>query len=99
MGMVGAFLGMKLTIFTIFAASLAGSVFGLATVGMVWIKRTHRFTRKLASLTAARRRGWQSAQMVYRYYQMPFGVFLGSMALLALFFGNRFLGWYARFWW
>jgi leader peptidase (prepilin peptidase)/N-methyltransferase len=99
MAMVGAFVGMKLTIFTIFTASLAGSLFGLATVGMVWIKRTHRFTHRLANLAAARRRGWQSAQMVYRYYQMPYGVFLGSMALLALFVGNRFLGWYARFWW
>jgi len=99
MAMVGAFLGMKLTIFTIFAASLAGSMFGLTTVLVVWIKRTHRFTRRLATLEAARRRGWQSAQMVYRHYQMPFGVFLGSMALLALFVGNKFLNWYGRFWW
>lgn len=99
MAMIGAFLGMKLTIFTIFTASLAGSLFGLATVLTVWIKRTHRFTRRLANLTAARRRGWQSARMVYRHYQMPFGVFLGSMALLALFVGNQFLRWYGRFWW
>jgi leader peptidase (prepilin peptidase)/N-methyltransferase len=99
MAMVGAFLGMKLTIFTIFAASLAGSVFGLTTVLVVWIKRTHRFQRRMANLQAARSRGWQSAQMVYRHYQMPFGVFLGSMALLALFVGNQFLRWYGRFWW
>jgi leader peptidase (prepilin peptidase)/N-methyltransferase len=99
MAMVGAFLGMKLTIFTIFAASLAGSLFGLTTVLVVWIKRTHRFQRRLPNLQAARRRGWQSAQMVYRNYQMPFGVFLGSMALLALFMGNQFLRWYGRFWW
>jgi leader peptidase (prepilin peptidase) / N-methyltransferase len=99
MAMVGAFLGIKLTILTIFAASLAGSLFGLTTVLMVWIKRTHRFTRRFATLQAARRRGWQSAQMVYRNYQMPFGVFLGSMALLALFVGNQFLSWYGRFWW
>jgi leader peptidase (prepilin peptidase) / N-methyltransferase len=99
MAMVGAFLGMKLTIFTIFAASLAGSMFGLTTVLVVWIKRTHRFARRLTNLQAARRRGWQSAQMVYRHYQMPFGVFLGSMALLALFVGNQFLSWYGRFWW
>ena len=99
MAMVGAFLGMKLTIFTIFTASLAGSLFGVATVLMVWIKRTHRFMRRLANLQAARRRGWQSAQMVYRHYQMPFGVFLGSMALIALFVGNQFLRWYGRFWW
>jgi leader peptidase (prepilin peptidase)/N-methyltransferase len=99
MGMVGAFLGVKLTILTIFAASLAGSLFGLTTVLMVWIKRTRRFTRRLHNLQAARRRGWQSAQMVYRHYQMPFGIFLGSMALLALFVGNQFLHWYGRLWW
>ena len=98
MAMVGAFLGMKLTIFTIFAASLAGSLFGLSTVLMVWIKRTRRFMRRFANLRSARQRGWQSAQMVYRHYQMPFGVFLGSMALLALFVGNRFLSWYGRLW-
>jgi leader peptidase (prepilin peptidase) / N-methyltransferase len=99
MAMVGAFLGVKLTIFTIFTASIAGSVFGLSTVGIVWMKRTNRFMRRLANSQAARRRGWQSAQMVYRHYQMPFGVFLGSMALLALFAGNYFLQWYGRFWW
>ena len=94
MAMVGAFLGIKLTIFTIFTASLAGSFFGLFTVFVVWLKRTHRFMKRLANAQAARRRGWQSAQVVYRNYQMPFGVFLGSMALFAFFFGNRFLHWY-----
>jgi leader peptidase (prepilin peptidase) / N-methyltransferase len=98
MAMVGAFLGIKLTILTIFAASLAGSMFGLTTVLVVWIKRTHRFMRRLANAQAARRRAWQSAQMVYRFYQLPFGVFLGSMAFVAFFFGNQFLAWYGRLW-
>lgn len=98
MAMVGAFLGMKLTIFTIFTASLAGSFFGLTTVFVVWLKRTHRFMKRLANAQAARRRGWQSAQVVYRNYQMPFGVFLGSMAMIAFFFGNRFLHWYGGLW-
>jgi leader peptidase (prepilin peptidase) / N-methyltransferase len=98
MAMVGAFLGMKLTIFTIFTASLAGSFFGLTTVFVVWVKRTHRFMKRLANAQAARRRGWQSAQVVYRNYQMPFGVFLGSMAMIAFFFGNRFLHWYGGLW-
>jgi leader peptidase (prepilin peptidase) / N-methyltransferase len=98
MAMVGAFLGIKLTVFTIFTASLAGSFFGLTTVLVVWLKRTHRFARRLANAQAARRRGWQSAQMVLRYYQMPFGVFLGSMALFAFFFGNPLLRWYGRLW-
>jgi leader peptidase (prepilin peptidase) / N-methyltransferase len=96
MAMVGAFLGIKLTVFTIFTASIMGSVFGLTTVFVVWLKRTRRFMRHLANARSARRRAWQSAQMVYRFYQMPFGVFLGSMALLAFFFGNQFLRWYGR---
>jgi leader peptidase (prepilin peptidase) / N-methyltransferase len=97
MAMVGAFLGIKLTVFTIFAASLAGSFFGLGTVLFVWMKRTHRFAKRFADAAAARRRAWQSAQIVYRNYQMPFGVFLGSMALVAFFFGDPFLHWYGRF--
>jgi leader peptidase (prepilin peptidase) / N-methyltransferase len=98
MAMVGAFLGIKLTVFTIFTASLVGSLFGLTTVLIVWLKRTQRFSRRLSDARAARRRAWQSAQMVYRFYQMPFGVFLGSMAVLAAFFGNDFLHWYGRLW-
>ncbi len=98
MAMVGAFLGIKLTVFTIFTASLMGSVFGLTTIFVVWLKRTRRFAKRLADGAAARRRAWQSAQVVYRNYQMPFGVFLGSMAVLAAFFGNRFLHWYGRLW-
>lgn len=98
MAMVGAFLGMKLTVLTIFAGSVTGSLFGLATVFIVWLKRTHRFMKRLANVQAARRRGWQSAQMVYRYYQMPFGVFLGSMAVFTIFMGNQVLRWYGRLW-
>jgi leader peptidase (prepilin peptidase) / N-methyltransferase len=98
MGMVGAFLGVKLTIFTIFAGSLAGSFCGLGTMLMVWVKRTRRrVSRHRESVSAARRRAWQSARTVYRSYQMPFGVFLGSMAILALFFGNAVLNWYWNF--
>jgi leader peptidase (prepilin peptidase)/N-methyltransferase len=95
MAMVGAFLGLRLTVFTLFTATLAGSIFGVGTMFVVWIKRTRRrVSRNHESLAQARRRAWQSAGMVYRYYQMPFGVFLGSMALLAFFFGNNFLRWY-----
>ncbi len=98
MAMVGAFLGIKLTVFTIFTASLTGSLFGLGTVFVVWLKRTHRFMKRLANARAARQRAWQSAQVVYRSYQMPFGVFLGAMAIVATFFGNRLWQWYGRFW-
>jgi len=95
MAMVGAFLGVKLTIFTLFTASIAGSLVGLWTVFVVWIKRTRRrMARHHESARQARRRAWQSAAIALRRHQMPFGVLLGSMAMVAFFFGNRFLRWY-----
>ena len=95
MGMIGAFLGLKLTVLTIFAASIAGSFFGISTVASVWIQRTRRLMqRSRMSAAQAQKRAWQSAQLVYRNYEMPFGVFLGSMALLALFFGEPLMKWY-----
>ena len=95
MAMVGAFLGVKLTVFTIFAASLLGTVFGVGLILSVWMSRTRRrMARHRESKAIARKRAWQSAKLVYRSYQMPFGVFLGSMALFSLFFGKQLLGWY-----
>ncbi|MGB9072779.1 MAG: prepilin peptidase [Terriglobales bacterium] len=94
MAMIGAFLGTKLTVLTIFAASLAGSLFGVSTVAAVWLKRRRRIVARGNPSAEARRRAWHSARMALRFYQMPFGVFLGSMALLAFFFGNRLLHWY-----
>jgi leader peptidase (prepilin peptidase) / N-methyltransferase len=98
MAMVGAFLGIKLTVFTLFTASIAGSLFGVTTILVVWIKRTRRLMmRQRTTARAARIRAWQSAKMVYRHYEMPFGVFLGSMAMVAFFFGDDFLRWYWGF--
>jgi leader peptidase (prepilin peptidase)/N-methyltransferase len=98
MGMVGAFLGVKLTIFTIFAASIVGTFFGVAVILKVWMERTRRrIIRHREPEALARKRAWQSAKLVYRHYQMPFGVFLGSMALVSLFLGGEILRWYWSF--
>jgi leader peptidase (prepilin peptidase) / N-methyltransferase len=100
MALIGAFLGTKLTVLTIFAASLAGSLFGLSTVFAVWLKRTRRNeARRISSRISskdARKRAWQSARLALRYYEMPFGVFLGSMAILSFLFGNQLMHWYWR---
>lgn len=97
MAMIGAFLGLRLTVLTIFAASMAGSVFGLWTVLMVWIKRSRRRIRVChESRTIARRRAWASARVALHRHHMPFGVFLGSMGLVAFFFGHALLRWYWR---
>lgn len=95
MAMIGAFLGLKLTVFTLFTASVAGSVFGISTMLVVWFKRTRRrIERQRETPAVARRRAWQSARMIYQHYEMPFGVFLGSMAIFAFFFGDTILRWY-----
>ena len=94
MAMIGAFLGTKLTVLTIFAASLAGSLFGLGTVVAVWIKRKRRMAARAHAPADASQRAWRSARLALRFYEMPFGVFLGSMALLAFFFGRDLLNWY-----
>ena len=96
MAMIGAFLGTKLTVLTIFAASLGGSIFGLSAVLVVWLKRSRRMSERGTPATEARRRAWQSARIMLRYYQMPFGVFLGAMGMLSFLFGNVLLHWYWR---
>jgi leader peptidase (prepilin peptidase) / N-methyltransferase len=97
MAMVGSFLGIRLTIFTIFVASMAGSLFGLWTLLTVWIKRTQRrISRHQESAQQARRRAWASAEIALRHLPIPFGVFLGGTAMLAFFCGNRFFRWYWR---
>jgi leader peptidase (prepilin peptidase) / N-methyltransferase len=96
MAMIGAFLGTKLTVLTIFTASLAGSIFGLSTMFAVWFKRNRRIRCRGTSSVEARRRAWHSACLVLRYYQMPFGVFLGAMAILSFLYGDQLLHWYWR---
>ena len=96
MALIGAFLGTKLTVLTILAASLSGSLFGLSTVLAVWMKRLRRNKARSTPNIEGRRRAWQSARLALRYYEMPFGVFLGGMAILSFLFGNRLLHWYWR---
>jgi leader peptidase (prepilin peptidase)/N-methyltransferase len=97
MAMMGAFLGLRLTILTMMTASLAGSAYGLWTVLAVWVKRTQRRKRLFHEPAAtARKNAWASALVALRRHQMPFGVFLGGMGLVALYFGPQFLHWYWR---
>ena len=97
MAMIGAFLGTRLTILTLFLATLTASLVGVSTILAVWIKRTRRrMLRNRESSSDARRRAWRSAQLVFRGYELPFGSYLATMAVLALFFGERFINQYAR---
>jgi len=86
MAMVGAFLGVKLTVLTLVLGSVAGSLAGFAAMLIVFAKRMRR------PVGAAK--AWNSAKLVLRHYEMPFGVFLGIMALVAQWFGDRMMAWY-----
>lgn len=92
MAMVGAFLGLDMTLFTIFAGALLGTLFGLLTTLLVLRKRVARRQKK--GEKAVLKRSWTSAKLMFRYYEVPFGVFLGSMAMVAVFAGNRLVIWY-----
>ncbi|MGA2962408.1 MAG: prepilin peptidase [Candidatus Korobacteraceae bacterium] len=93
MAMVGAFLGAPLTLFVLATASIFGGLFGAMVVFNIFRKRLLRY-RRSAGASHQVARAWQSASLSLRFYEIPFGVLLGSMAFFALFAGQRFLIWY-----
>jgi len=68
LAMIGAFLGTRLMLFTLFAGAVTGAVWG------VYLMAFHGY-------------GWRS--------KLPYGVFLGAAAILALFVGEPIVRWYA----
>lgn len=95
MAMIGAFLGIELTVFVIMLGSVIGSVFGIALMLMIFRKRLVR-NRRRPNFPAAvvRTRAWHSATLIFRHFQIPFGVFLGAAALIAAFVGAPLMRWY-----
>ena len=93
MAMVGAFLGVKLTVLTLALGSLAGSLAGVTAILTVFLKRMKRYS---GSGTKSHGKSWSSAKLVLRHYEMPFGVFLGTMALVSQWFGDQAMDWYFR---
>jgi leader peptidase (prepilin peptidase)/N-methyltransferase len=99
MGLIGAFLGARQIVVVLVLGAISGSLFGLLLILFVWRKRLARRRKRRPSEPAsqARRRAWQSAILVYRNFEIPFGVFLGLAALVAAFWGADLLNWYAKF--
>jgi leader peptidase (prepilin peptidase) / N-methyltransferase len=88
--MIGAFVGIRLLIFVMFAASLTGAIYGLSVLISIFLRRKRRY----AKLPNSRQKAWASASKAMRLVEMPFGVFLGGTALIAIFYGNTLMRWY-----
>jgi len=88
--MIGAFLGIRLLIFVLFAASVTGALYGLSVLVAIFLRRKRRYARN----PEARKKAWASAAKAMKLVEMPFGVFLGGMSLVALFYGNSLMRWY-----
>lgn len=99
MGLIGAFLGVKLTLMVLVLGSLLGSLFGILLILWVWRKRLSRRRKKHPDEPGgrARRRAWRSAILIYRNFEIPFGVFLGIAALFSAFWGTDLLCRYLRY--
>lgn len=97
MALIGAFLGIRLTVVVIFLAAFFGSIFGGLLILWVWIKRVRRRRRPGESFSFGRRRAWQSARLIPRHFPIPFGVFLGAAALFGSFWGLWLICKYAEF--
>ncbi len=90
MAMVGAFLGLKLTLFVIFFAPLAGATYA------VFLFARHR--RNTPEIDGVPDGGAQSsAREMFLAQELPFGVFLGACSLVAVFFGESIWRWYLSF--
>lgn len=99
MALIGAFLGVKLTLLVLLLGSLIGSLFGIFLIVIVWRKRLARRRSNVRSESAGktRSRAWKSAVLIYRNFEIPFGVFLGAAALFSAFCGQALIDWYMSF--
>jgi leader peptidase (prepilin peptidase)/N-methyltransferase len=90
MAMVGAFLGLKLTLLVIFSAPLAGAVYAVFLLA-----RRNRNPPEMGGAPGGRAQ--PSAREMFLTQELPFGVFLGTCSLAAVFFGESIWRWYLSF--
>jgi leader peptidase (prepilin peptidase)/N-methyltransferase len=90
MAMVGAFLGLKLILLVIFSAPLAGAVYAVFLLA-----RRNRNPPEIGGAPGGQPQ--PSARERFLTQELPFGVFLGTCSLAAIFFGESIWRWYLGF--
>jgi len=90
MGMIGAFVGAKITLLSIFVGSVLGAVIGVGIAPFLYRKKKNYWLARRKSDAIASERAKRAA---FRN-RLPFGVFLGGAALLLMFFGHQVMDWY-----
>ncbi len=91
--MIGAFMGIRMSVFTIFAASVGAAVIGVAMFPAVYRKRQKAISLKRRFPDENERRH-EAYDSTMRCMRLPFGSFLGAATLFATFFGERIATWY-----
>jgi leader peptidase (prepilin peptidase)/N-methyltransferase len=91
--LIGAFLGAKLSILTIFLACVVGSIYGISIFPAIYRRRQQApsMLRRFPDPAVRKHEAYHSAMHALR---IPFGVFLGGMSYIALFLGDNILNWY-----
>jgi leader peptidase (prepilin peptidase)/N-methyltransferase len=89
MAMAGAFLGPVLTLFVLCTASLLGGAYGVFILLTVFRKRVARYRARFGPQAASR--AWQAAQNAMQFMEIPFGVFLCVMSIVAWFYGAQMI--------
>ncbi len=91
--MIGAFVGPRMTVLTLFVGSLGAAVIGIAMFPAVYRRRRKAISlkRRFPDEKERRQEAYDSAM---RCMRLPFGSFLGAAALFAAFFGERVANWY-----
>ena len=94
MAMAGAFLGPLLTLFVLCTASLLGGIYGIYLLIAVFGKRLARYHARLGRQAGAR--AWRAANLALHGMEIPFGVFLCVMSIVAWFYGVAVIRGYLR---
>ena len=94
--MIGAFVGLRLTLFTIAAASISAAVIGLAIFPAILRKR-RKSTSLIRRFPDEKERSQEAYESAMRCMRLPFGSFLGGAALFGAFYGESVVRWYLGF--